>query len=148
MTSLRARRCSSGPPPGFAPLESRLQSPNIFTAVVVYDRPAAGGGFLPLTTADQAKAAADARLFADVPGAVKGQLAGPFMAKDGKAIETIVPVNLGSKGYDGAQPGPGPPGVVAERPGPPSCPRARPAEGTALARTVTHVRLPTGALRW
>jgi len=83
-------------------LEARLQSPNIFTAVVVYDRPASGGGFLPLTSADRAKAAADARQFASVPGVVKSQIAGPIAAANGKAVETIVPVNLGSKGYDGA----------------------------------------------
>ncbi len=82
-------------------LESRLQSPNIFTAVVVYDR-SADGHLLPLTSADRAKAAADARLFADVPGVLKNQIAGPITAANGKAIETIVPVNLGSKGYDGA----------------------------------------------
>ena len=84
-------------------LESHLQSPNVFTAVVVYDRPAAQGGFLPLTSADKAKAAADTRLFADLPDVLKGQVTGPITAADGKAIETIVPVNLGSKGYDGAQ---------------------------------------------
>ncbi len=83
-------------------LEARLQSPNIFTAVVVYDRQASGGGFLPLTSADRAKAAADARQFASVPGVVKSQIAGPIAAANGKAVETIVPVNLGSKGYDGA----------------------------------------------
>ena len=82
-------------------LQARLQSPNVFTAVVVYDRPA-DGRFLPLTSADRAKAAADARLFGGVPGVVKGQVAGPLTAADGKAIEIIVPVNLGSKGYDGA----------------------------------------------
>ena len=83
-------------------LEARLQSPNIFTAVVVYDRPAAGGGLLPLTSADRAKAAADARLFAGLHEAVRNQIAGPIPAADGKAIETIVSVNLGSKGYSGA----------------------------------------------
>ena len=31
-----------------------------------------------------------------------GQVAGPIFARDGKAIETIVPVNLGSKGWNGA----------------------------------------------
>ncbi len=35
-------------------------------------------------------------------GVVHGQVAGPFFARDGKAIETIVPVNLGSKGWNGA----------------------------------------------
>src|SRR5215470_11271965 len=38
-------------------LQSRFQSPNIFTGVVVYDRPSG------LTSADRAKIAADARQF-------------------------------------------------------------------------------------
>jgi RND superfamily putative drug exporter len=77
-------------------LQSRFQSPNIFTGVVVYDRPSG------LTSADRAKAVADAGRFAKVVGVVHGQVAGPFFAKDGKAIETIVPVNLGSMGWNGA----------------------------------------------
>ena len=77
-------------------LQSRFQSPNIFTGVVVYDRPSG------LTSADRAKAMTDASRFAQVAGVVHGQVAGPFFARDGKAIETIVPVNLGSKGWNGA----------------------------------------------
>jgi len=77
-------------------LQSRFQSPNIFTAVVVYDRPSG------LTGADRAKAVADAKRFALVNGVVPGQVTGPILAQDGKAIETLVPVNLGSKGWNGA----------------------------------------------
>jgi putative drug exporter of the RND superfamily len=77
-------------------LQSRFQSPNIFAGVVVYDRPSG------LTSADRAKAVADAARFGHVAGVAHGQVAGPFFAKDGKAIETIVPVNLGSKGWNGA----------------------------------------------
>ena len=77
-------------------LQSRFQSPNIFTAVVIYDRPSG------LTSADRAKAVADAKRFAQVTGVVPGQVTGPVVAQDGKAIETIVPVNLGSKGWNGA----------------------------------------------
>jgi putative drug exporter of the RND superfamily len=77
-------------------LQSRFQSPNIFTAVVVYDRPSG------LTSADRAKAVADAKRFAQVNGVVPGQVTGPVFAQDGKAIETLVPVNLGSKGWNGA----------------------------------------------
>src|SRR5258707_6503671 len=62
-------------------LQSRFQSPNIFTGVVVYDRPSG------LTSADYAKAAADAVKFHGVTGVVPGQVAGPIFAKDGKAIE-------------------------------------------------------------
>ena len=77
-------------------IQSRFQSPNIYAAVVVYDRPSG------LTGADKAKAAADARRFAGVHGVVRSQLAGPIPSADGKALETIVPVNLGSKGWNGA----------------------------------------------
>jgi putative drug exporter of the RND superfamily len=77
-------------------LQGHFQSPNIFTAVVVYDRPSG------LTGADRAKAAADAAQFTHVAGVVTSQVAGPFTARDGKAIETVVPVNLGSKGWNGA----------------------------------------------
>ena len=77
-------------------LQSRFQSPNIYTAVVVYARPSG------LTSADRAKAVADAKQFAQVTGVVPGQVTGPVFAQDGKAIETLVPVNLGSKGWNGA----------------------------------------------
>ena len=77
-------------------IQSRFQSPNIYAAVVVYDRPSG------LTSADKAKARADAVRFRDVANAVHGQVTGPVFASDGKAAETIVPVNLGSKGWNGA----------------------------------------------
>ncbi len=79
-------------------LRSHFVSPNVFPAVVVYDRPAG------VTAADKAKAAADARRFAGVAGVVQGQVAGPFVARDGKAIETLVPVNLGHDGWNSAGP--------------------------------------------
>src|SRR5215469_13623479 len=75
---------------------SRFQSPNIYPGVVVYER--ASG----LTAADRAKAAADARRVAAVPGAVPGQVVGPIPAADGKAMQTIVPVDLGSQGWNKA----------------------------------------------
>ncbi len=77
-------------------LQSAFQSPNIFPAVVVYDRPSG------LTAADRHKAIQDAAAFAGVPGAVQHKIAGPFFAADGKAAQTLVPVNLGSKGWNGA----------------------------------------------
>ena len=77
-------------------VQSRFQSPNIFAAVLVYDRPSG------VTSADKAKAAADALRFRGVPSVVHDQVSGPFVSSDGKAIETIVPVNLGSKGWNGA----------------------------------------------
>src|SRR6201995_4250512 len=79
-------------------LRSKVVSPNVFPAVVVYDRPAG------VTAADKAKATADAKRFAGVAGVVQGQIAGPFVSRDGKAIETIVPVNLGHEGWNNAGP--------------------------------------------
>jgi len=77
-------------------LQAGFQPPNLFTGVVVYSRPSG------LTAADRAKAAADARRFAGVHGAVPSQIVGPVVARDGNAIETIVPVNLGQQGWNGA----------------------------------------------
>jgi putative drug exporter of the RND superfamily len=79
-------------------LESKIVSPNVYPAVVVYDRP---GG---LTSADKAKAAADAVKFAGVSGVVRSHIVGPVVAQDDQAIETIVPVNLGSTGWSAAGP--------------------------------------------
>ena len=76
--------------------QERFQSPNVITGVVVYER--ASG----LTAADRAKAAADARVFAGIPGVVPGTVVGPIPSADGKAIQTILQVNLGSQGWAGA----------------------------------------------
>ena len=77
-------------------VQSHFQSPNVYAGVVVYLRPSG------LTAADRAKAAADARGFAGVSGVVPGQVAGPIPSADGKAMQTIVQVNLGSQGFSGA----------------------------------------------
>jgi putative drug exporter of the RND superfamily len=79
-------------------LRSQVVSPNVYTAVVVYDRPSG------LTAADRAKVTADAASFARVPGVLHGQVTGPVVSADGKAAETIVPANLGSKGWSQAGP--------------------------------------------
>jgi putative drug exporter of the RND superfamily len=79
-------------------LRSSVISPNVYPAVLVYDRPAG------VTPTDKAKAAADAAKLAQVSGAVPGTVTGPITAADGKAIETIVQVNLGSKGWSAAGP--------------------------------------------
>jgi RND superfamily putative drug exporter len=75
---------------------SRFQSPNIYPGVVVYER--ASG----LTAADRAKAAGDAGRFAAVPGVVAGQVVGPIQSADGKAMQTVLQVNLGSQGWNKA----------------------------------------------
>jgi len=77
-------------------VQERFQSPNIITGVVVYER--ASG----LTAADRAKAAADARSFAGIPGVLPGQVVGPIPSADDKALQTILQVNLGSQGWTGA----------------------------------------------
>lgn len=78
--------------------QSRVQSPTVMTAVVVYDRPSG------ITAADQAKAAADVARFAGVQGVVRGQITGPVPAADGRAMQTIVPVDLGKDGWSAASP--------------------------------------------
>jgi RND superfamily putative drug exporter len=77
-------------------LRSEFISPNVYPAVVVYSRPSG------VTAADRAKAAADAAKFAGVPGVLHGQVTGPVVAGDGRAMETIAFVNLGSKGWSAA----------------------------------------------
>src|ERR1700761_7809301 len=77
-------------------LQSKIQSPNVFTAVVVYGRPSG------LTSADRAKVSAARTRFPRVPGVGAAQVAGPVVSHDGKAVETLVPVNLGSSGWNQA----------------------------------------------
>jgi putative drug exporter of the RND superfamily len=78
--------------------QSSVQPPNVTAAVVVYDRPSG------ITAADKAKAADDAARFASVPGAVRAQITGPVPAADGRAIQTVVPVDLGKDGWNAASP--------------------------------------------
>jgi putative drug exporter of the RND superfamily len=77
-------------------VQQRFQSPNDYPGVVVYYR--ASG----LTAADRAKAAADARRFAGLHGVVAGQVTGPIPSADGKAMQTLVTVNVGKQGWNGA----------------------------------------------
>jgi RND superfamily putative drug exporter len=79
-------------------LRSQFVSPNVYPAVIVYDRPSG------LTVADKAKAKADVARFAGVTGVVAGQVTGPFVSRDDQAIETVVSVNLGSQGWNAAGP--------------------------------------------
>src|SRR6516162_10315011 len=72
-------------------VQQRFQSPNDYPGVVVYYR--ASG----LTAADRAKAAADARRFAGLHGVVRGQVTGPIPSADGKAMQTLVVVNVRSE---------------------------------------------------
>ncbi len=69
-------------------LQARFTSKNLNPAVVIYQRQSG------ITPADLRKAAADARTFAAIP-VVAGRVAGPILAPDHRAIETIVGSDLG-----------------------------------------------------
>jgi putative drug exporter of the RND superfamily len=77
-------------------LYSKVVSPNVYPAVLVYDRPSG------VTAADKAKAAADAGKIAALPSVVHGTVTGPITSADGKAISTIADVDLGSQGWSAA----------------------------------------------
>ena len=77
-------------------VQSQFQSPNVYPGVVVYER--ASG----LTAADRAKAAADARAIAGVHGVLPGQVVGPVPSADGRAIQIIFQVDLGTQGWGNA----------------------------------------------
>jgi RND superfamily putative drug exporter len=77
-------------------VQARFQPPNVYPGVVVYER--ASG----LTAADRAKAAADARRFAGLHDVMPGTVTGPIPSADGKALQTILQVNLGSEGWNNA----------------------------------------------
>ena len=74
-------------------LAKRFTTSNTVPAVVVYER---RGG---LTPADQAKAVADTKRFAGLPH-VSGKVIGPIPAQDGKALQVVVPINMGSDGWN------------------------------------------------
>ncbi|TDD80313.1 hypothetical protein E1293_20995 [Actinomadura darangshiensis] len=65
-------------------LEERFRKDETMLAVIVYER--TGG----ITAADKAKATSDVAAFQNLPGAQKAQ--GPFPSKDGKALQTLVPL--------------------------------------------------------
>jgi RND superfamily putative drug exporter len=75
--------------------QANFTSPNTIPAVIVYERPTG------LTPADQAKIAADARTFAANPD-LDGKITGPAVSADGKAAQVLVPLNLGSNGWNKA----------------------------------------------
>jgi len=73
-------------------LAKRFSPSDVFPALVVYERPDG-----PITPADQAKAAADAKTFAGVQD-VTGKVLGPIPAKDGRALQVIVPIKVAEEG--------------------------------------------------
>src|SRR5215470_16077457 len=77
-------------------LQAHFQPPNTYAAVVVYQRQSG------LTAADRAKTASDARSFAGIHRVIPGTVIGPIPSADGKAAQTVLSVNLGTKGWNGA----------------------------------------------
>ena len=67
--------------------------PDAVPAVVLYERDSG------ITKADGAKAAADAKKFANLD-MVSGDIIGPIPSKDGKALQTIVTYSIGSDGWE------------------------------------------------
>jgi len=74
-----------------------FESGDLLRAVVVYERP---GGITP---ADRAEATADAAEFAHAPH-VAGQVIGPQLSADGQALQTVIPVDIGTGGWDDLRP--------------------------------------------
>jgi putative drug exporter of the RND superfamily len=81
-------------------ISAGFQSNNLVPAVLVYERDSG------VTAADLAKAKTDAADFAKtavVPYA-SGSVVGPIPSKDGKALETIVQINMGTEGWNALSP--------------------------------------------
>ncbi len=76
-----------------AELQSRFQADDVAPAVIVYERRAG------LTPADTAKATADIAALGRVDGVV-GQVIGPVPARDGQALQVIVPVQIDAEGWE------------------------------------------------
>lgn len=74
-------------------LIGKFQSAGAYPAFVVYERSSG------ITAADQAKAAADRRSFARDPQ-VPGTVLSPVRAADGKALLTVVNLNVGKDGWN------------------------------------------------
>jgi RND superfamily putative drug exporter len=78
-------------------LAKRFTPSDTFPAVVVYEHPG------PITGTDGARAAADAKRFAGLDH-VSGKIIGPIPAKDGKALQVIVPIKAGTDGWNDIAP--------------------------------------------
>jgi putative drug exporter of the RND superfamily len=74
---------------------SAFQDPNEIPTVIVYERRAG------ITAADVAKARSDAKAFAAVDGVTR-PVQGPFPSADRQALQVVVPLNLGSNGWEKA----------------------------------------------
>jgi putative drug exporter of the RND superfamily len=72
--------------------QAAFASPNTIPALVIYERSSG------LTAADRAKIASDAQAFGQLRE-LDGKVVGPIPAADGKAAQSIVPLNLGKDGW-------------------------------------------------
>jgi RND superfamily putative drug exporter len=63
-------------------------------AVIVYERPSG------ITPADVAAATADKAAFLQIDGIVDAKVLGPITSDDNKALELLVPIRMGSGGWD------------------------------------------------
>ena len=77
-------------------VQARFQSPNVYTGIVVYER--ASG----LAAADRIKAAADARRLTGLSRVGPGHVTGPIPSADGRAMQTVVQINLGREAWSNA----------------------------------------------
>ena len=75
--------------------QKAFQSPNRFTAVVVYERPSG------LTADDKAKITSDTAKYAHV-GSLDGNVNGPMFSTDGASAQVTVPLDLGHNGWNKA----------------------------------------------
>jgi RND superfamily putative drug exporter len=73
-------------------LAKQFAPSDVFPALVVYERPDG-----TITPADRAKAAADVQRFAAVRD-VSGKVLGPLPAKDGQALQVVVPIKVAEEG--------------------------------------------------
>ena len=78
-------------------LARRFTPSDTLPAVVVYERTG------PITRADQARAAADAKRFAGLDH-VSGKVVGPVPAGDGRALQVVVPIAMGGGGWNDVAP--------------------------------------------
>jgi RND superfamily putative drug exporter len=74
-------------------LQARFQTDDIAPAVIVYERDSGIG------PADRAKVDADVKALGAVPG-VTGKVVGPLPARDGKALQVVVPIKVDADGWD------------------------------------------------
>ena len=104
-------------------VQARFASPNTMPAVVVYERTSG------LTAADQAKIAADAGTFGNLPD-LDGKVTGPIPSPDGQVAQLIVPLDLGPQGWSKA-------GDLVDS--------LRTTAGTGAAGMTVHVTGPAGS---